>query len=326
MSKMPISLIIDDPAPRVFVYYEHADTRFTRDGRPLLDNVPNSFLNDFCDVIERYGIRGKYSVVPMPGGRGDIVNGIPGFDKAETDEWLATVAARVAPQFSICSEILTHAKTVNLADGSLMDINENVWARTQNAETLTPYIAKSLELLKLAGLPATGVTSPWDFGIEVEAEYVKAISAAFEQVFGKRDCWYFLRGLRNMPDARPWVALNSDGHRVVSVPATADDHFWQTMDTTDVSDEYVSHIADLLITEDGTAGQIIDLINRNSWPILIAHWQSLFANGAGTGLRALAEVGRRVEKNLSDKVTWMSSEDIMRLVLEDPEAYPMPVF
>ena len=69
MKKIPISLIIDDPAPRVFVYYEHADNRFTRDGRPLLDNVPNSFLIDFCDVIERYGIRGKYSVVPVPGGR-----------------------------------------------------------------------------------------------------------------------------------------------------------------------------------------------------------------------------------------------------------------
>ena len=48
MKKVPISLIIDDPAPRVFVYYEHADSRFTADGRPLVDNVPNSFLQDFC--------------------------------------------------------------------------------------------------------------------------------------------------------------------------------------------------------------------------------------------------------------------------------------
>jgi len=326
VNKMPISLIIDDPAPRVFVYYEHADTRFTRDGRPLADNVPNSFLNKFCDVIEKYGIRGKYSVVPMPGGRGDIVNGIPGFDKAEVDEWISTVASRIAKNFSICPEILTHAKAANLADGSLLDMNENVWARTQTAETLTPYIARSLELLKQAGLEATGVTSPWDFGIGVEEEYVKAISEAFDRVYSKKDCWYFLRGLRNVPDARPWVALNSDGHRVVSVPATADDHFWQTMDTTDVSDEYVSHIADLLITEDGTAGQVIDLINRNSWPILIAHWQSLFSNGAGTGLRALEEVARRIEKNLSDRVVWMSSEEIMEMVLREPEEYPMPVF
>ena len=326
MEKLPISLIIDDPAPRVFVYYEHADSRFTADGRPLKDEVPNAFLDDFCAVIQKRGIRGKFSVVPMPGGRGDIVNGIPGFEKAEIDQWLETVRTRVAAQFSICPEILTHAKTVDLAAGGLMDMNENVWARTQNAKTLTPYIARALELHRQANLPVTGVTSPWDFGIEVEAEYVEAISAAFDQVLGKKDCWYFLRSLRNVPDARPWVALNRDGRRVVSVPATTSDHIWQTMDTTDVSDEYVSSVADELITADGTAGEIIDVMNNGGWPILITHWQSLFSNGLGTGLRVLDEVGRRIEKNLSDRVEWMSAEEIMKLVLETPEDFPTPEF
>ena len=101
MKKMPISLIIDDPAPRVFVYYEHADTRYTKDGRPLLTEIPNSFLSNFCDVMERYGLKGKFSVVPMPGGRGDIVNGIPEFAKSEIDEWLEIVRSRVAKNFSI---------------------------------------------------------------------------------------------------------------------------------------------------------------------------------------------------------------------------------
>ena len=52
MKKLPISLIIDDPAPRVFVYYEHASSRILPDGRPLVNEVPNQFLLDFCDVIE----------------------------------------------------------------------------------------------------------------------------------------------------------------------------------------------------------------------------------------------------------------------------------
>lgn len=67
MPKIPISLIIDDPAPRVFVFYEHSDTHKTKDGRPLLGEVPNQLLYDFCDVMEKYGLRGKFSVVPMPG-------------------------------------------------------------------------------------------------------------------------------------------------------------------------------------------------------------------------------------------------------------------
>ena len=322
--KKPISLIIDDPAPRVFVFYEHAPSRVTEDGRPLKNEVPNSFLTDFCEVMERFGLRGKFSVVPMPGGRGNIVGGIPGFPDHEIREWLDTVRERVAKNFSICPEMLTHARAVDLETGGFLEINEKQWAKTQDASTLTPYIAKALSLLKEAGLSATGVTSPWDFGIEVEPEYVKAISAAFHQVYGLSDCWYFLRSRRNVKNALPWVALSEGGRHVVSVPATASDHFWQTMNTTDVSDEYVSRIADNLITADGSSGEIIDIISGGGWPILIAHWQSLFSNGLGTGLRALAEVAGRVEKYLSDRFEWRSSEEIMRIVLDDPEKYPMP--
>ena len=324
--KKPISLIIDDPAPRVFVYYEHAERRTTEDGRPLKNEVPNSFLLDFCEVMERYGLRGKFSVVPMPGGRGDIVGGIPGFPKEEIREWLDIVRSRVEKHFSICPEMLTHAQAVDLESGKLLGINEKQWAKTQDASTLTPYIAKALTLLKEAGLDPTGVTSPWDFGIEVEPEYVKAVSAAFAQVCGRSDSWYFLRSLRGVPNALPWVALSEGDRHVVAVPATASDHFWQTMNTTDTSEEYVSRIADHLITEDGASGEIPDIIAGGGWPILIAHWQSLFSNGLGTGLRALAEVARRIEKNLSGGFEWKSSEEIMRIVLERPELYPAPEF
>ena len=96
------------------------------------------------------------------------------------------------------------------------------------------------------------------------------------------------------------------------------------MDTTDTSEEYVSRVADELLTEDGTAGEILDVLETGGWPILIAHWQSLFSNGLGTGLRVLEETARRIEARLSGRVTWMSAEEIMRLVLEDPDRYPEP--
>ncbi len=322
--KTPISLIIDDPAPRVFVFYEHSETHRTLDGRPLASEVPNSFLDSFCGVMERYGLRGKFSVVPMPGGRGDIVRGIPGFPDSEIREWLDTVRTRVARNFSLCPEMLTHAGAVDLATGGILPVNEKHWAKTQDASALTPYIAKALSLFRDAGLPVCGVTSPWDFGIEVEGEYVRAISDAFAEVFGRTDCWYFLRSRRKVPNALPWVALNEGGRRVVSVPATTSDHIWQTMDTTDTSEEYVSRVADELLTEDGTAGEIVDVLETGGWPILIAHWQSLFSNGLGTGLRVLEETARRIEERLSGRVTWMSAEEIMRLVLEDPVRYPEP--
>ena len=137
--KTPISLIIDDPAPRVFVYYEHAEKRVTADGRPLLKEVPNAFLLAFCDVAERFGLRGKFSVVPMPGGRGDIVNGIPGFPDGGIRQWLDIVRRRVAGRFSICPEMLTHAKAVDLSTGGFLEMNEKVWASTQDASISSPW-------------------------------------------------------------------------------------------------------------------------------------------------------------------------------------------
>ncbi len=326
--KIPISLIIDDPAPRVFVFYEHSEPgkRFTRDGRPLRDEVPNSFLFDFCDTAERYGLKGKFSVIPMPGGRGDIINGIDGFPYPEIKEWLGAVRVRLDGRFSICPEMLTHARAVDIVSGGLLDIREDDWAVGKTAEELTPYISKAVSMLREAGLPVSGVTSPWYFGIKNETEYVKAISESFRQVCGRNECWYFCRGRRGEPNALPWVALSEGDRRVVSIPATTSDHIWQTMDTTDTSDEYVSKIADLMITADGSKGEVIDVMESGGWPVLIAHWQSLFSNGLGTGLRVLGEVGRRIEKNLAGRVEWMSFEQIMKKVLEEPDRYPAPDF
>ena len=326
MKKIPVTLIIDDPAPVISVYYTHCSPQITKDGRPMIRNVPNSMLFDFCDVIERHGIKGKYSVVPMPGNEGDIINGINGVDKKDMDEWIDTVKKRVAPLFSICPEVLSHNKAVDLETGKALEQIERDWASDKDRTVLTPYITKALSLLKEAGFDASGVTSPWDFGIEVEDEYVYSISKSFYDVYGKNKCWYFLRSLRDRYDAKPWVAYDEDGRSVVCIADTLRDHFWQTIDTTQNSDEFVKKIADEIITEDGKGGEMIEVINRRGYPVLITHWQSLMSNGLGTGIRALDEVGRRINSLLGDKVQWVSFEELMNMVLEDKENYPKPVF
>lgn len=326
MKKIPVTLIIDDPAPVISVYYTHCYPRITKDGRPMIRNVPNSMLFDFCDVIERHGIKGKFSVVPMPGNEGDIINGINGVDKKDMDEWINTVQKRVAPLFSICPEVLSHNKAVDLETGKALEQNERDWASDKDRTVLTPYISKALSLLKEAGFDASGVTSPWDFGIEVEEEYVYSISKAFADVYGKNKSWYFLRSLRGRYDAKPWVAYDDGDRSVVCIADTLSDHFWQTINTTRDDEEFIKKIADEIITEDGKGGEMIEVMNRGGYPVLITHWQSLISNGLGTGIRALDEVGRRINALLGDKVEWMSFEEIMNMVLEDKENYPKPVF
>ena len=324
--KIPVSLIIDDPAPVISVFKEHYTETHTKDGRPIIPTYPNDLLFKFCDVVEKYGIKGKYSVVPMPGNKGDIINGIEGVDKHEVDEWLDTVKTRVAPNFSIGPEILSHHKAVDLKTGKALDMSEKIWAMSQDRSTLTPYIAKALELLKEAGFDAFGVTSPWDFGITVEDEYVAAISKAVYDVTGKTNSWYFLRALRNRDNAKPWVAYDEGGRTVVSIPGTTTDVIWKTIDTVETSDEFVNSIADSLISADGRTGEIIRVINGGGYPILVTHWQSLMSNGLGTGIRVLEEVVKRINTCLEDKVEWQSFEQIMNLVVNNKEEYPKPEF
>ena len=326
MPKVPISLIIDDPAPVVSVYHSHSKSPVTKDGRPILEFVPNAFLDTFCDIVQRHGIRGKFSVVPMPGNRGDILNGLEGVDPALVTQWLDTVKSRLIPAFTVGPEMLTHNKAIDLATGKALPQLEYQWAAHQNKETLIPYIARSLAILQAAGFDAFGVTSPWSFGIEVEEDYTEAISQAVFQVTGKQTAWYFLRSLRNVPNAKPWVALDKDGRCVVSIPATTDDVIWDSIDTTDESEDYVNQRADLLLTADGKGGAITRVLETGGWPILITHWQSLVSNGLGTGMRILDTVCSRINRHLADRTEWMSFSQIMEQVAANKASYPMPDF
>ena len=324
--KAPISLIIDDPAPVISVYKEHSPDPFTKDGRPLVPTYPNELLFAFCNVVQKHGIRGKFSIVPMPANKGDIRYGIKGVSKAEMQEWLDTVKSKLTPAFTIGPEMLTHHKAIELDSGMPLEMSEKEWATTQNKDTLTPYIAKALSILNEVGFDAFGVTSPWDFGITVEDEYVAAIADAVFSVTGKRASWYFLRYLRHTPNAKPWVAYDKEQKTVVSIPATVKDYFWQTIDTTECSDEYISRIADGLITADGKSGEILQVLNSGGYPIIVTHWQSLMSNGLGTGIKALERVAERVAAHLADRVEWQSFAQILEAVVKDKASFPMPQF
>lgn len=326
MKKVPISIIIDDPAPCVSVYHAHHSSGFTKDGREVVRCFDNSLMAQFCDVVERRNIKGKFSVVPMPGNYGDIVNGIEGVEQSKVREWLDMVISRIAPRFAIGPEILSHNKAVDIKSGKALDIREDVWAATQDRTTLTPYITHALSLLKQAGIKSRGVTSPWRFGIEVEDEYAAAISKAVYDVNGENNAWYFLRGMRDVKNAKPWVQCEEDGRTVVSIPATTYDRIWQTIDNTDTSDEYVSRVADEVITADGKGGEVAKAYNNGCWVILITHWQSLMSNGLGTGIRVLDEIGRRINELYGDKLEWMSFDEILDMVVSDKNNYPKPDF
>ena len=58
MCKVPISLIIDDPAPVISVFYEHAQNLVMKDGRELIcDTAKNIKLAAGTDNFEQAFVR-----------------------------------------------------------------------------------------------------------------------------------------------------------------------------------------------------------------------------------------------------------------------------
>ena len=319
-NKVPMCFLVDDSTPLVHVYWFHKKPvegkgPFTNDGRLLVKDVPNSFLDRYCDVVSKYGIAGKISIVPSPGGMGDIVNGLPGYDKSLITQWLNTAKKRLSDRFDFSPEMLTHHRALDLKTGKYSEENESEWSKKQDRTILTPYIIHCLDLLKKAGIDANGVTSPWSFGKNVENEYVEAMIVAQKEVYNRELSWYFLHTLVREPEKKPWIALRKDNCTLVSIASNMDDHFWQTIDSPQTDTGYIQSIADNYITANGKEGSIINVLNKGGWPVFVTHWQSLYSNGLETGLKALEEVGKRINTHLKDKVEWKTCMEITKLTV-----------
>ena len=126
MSKIPISLIIDDGAP-VNLFYFH-DLMHSHE---LI--VPVEQVLRFASICEMYGVRGKFSVVPMPAGLGRLDTGLSHCPQEHLREFIKAVR-------ELTSLGLAEAK--GLVDGAPKAVKENV--SKEEAD-------KAVELLKAAG-------------------------------------------------------------------------------------------------------------------------------------------------------------------------------
>ncbi|MBI2194051.1 MAG: hypothetical protein HYU36_18915 [Planctomycetes bacterium] len=315
---VPITLIIDDPAPLVNVFWWHAaDSQKTdhptqQSGEPVARDVPTDFLEEFAEVIARWGVRGKFSVLPYPAGLGKISEGWPGADPSDLRRWNRIARERVMPFMDITPEILTHAKAVDIDTLSLLAENERDWASHQTAATLTPYIACALRLLNEVGLEATGVTSPWDFGREVEPDYRAAIRRAMKEVNRRGQTWYFLHTSSRGTEFLSQVVHREGDDWLVSLVSQAGDFLWRTMETKEAGPEVVRSVADLHLTEDGRNGRLAELFHAGTPIVFHTHWQSLYSNGRRTGLKALEEVGRRIARAWGAGARWVTCDELAR--------------
>lgn len=307
--QLPISLIIDDGACVNPLYW-------LKPGHKHEFLITNEFTHAFADLCQQHGVKGKFSVMPMPSGLGRLDTQLNYVPLHHLKEFLSIVRKKIAPRFDITPELLTHQAAYNLKNGNLFHIYEDEWVKRATVPEITDYLSLAFRILQNAGLTATGVTSPWDTGIHNETDYAEAIGRAYYRVFRRKFTWYFLHGLGESPPRRPWISWRSrrQGLMVVSVPALTSDPFWGTITapTQALARRSALQGVDRMITRDGRQGRLRELFDRGYPLILLTHWQSLYSEGSGAGLVGLKELLVRIGRIFGNQVVWMTLSDLAR--------------
>ena len=90
---VPASLLIDDGAPVNLMRWHCPWENHER-------LIPNKLLRDFSALCEAYGVRGKFSVLPMPAALGRIDRRPNGVSPAHLRGFLEIIRRRIAPHTS----------------------------------------------------------------------------------------------------------------------------------------------------------------------------------------------------------------------------------
>jgi len=292
--RTPISLILDDSSP----------------GEPFY----SEFVDAFADLATATGIKGKFSLMPYTFPE-TLAQALDGTRPALIKSLLEKIRTNIVPHFDITPEILTHNALVDLNSGGFVYpcLAEPIWSQTQNTQTLTPYIARSLQILKQAGFEASGITSPSNFGEQVEDEYARAILDAQMQVNGLSLTWYFLHVDTESPSIQPRLALadKARGQAVVSIPSGYGDYVTEPKLENSSRTKKIRSYADQYLTIDGRHGRLVDLFHSDSPLIFHHHWWRMMKDDR-LGFDILRELAGRLFQIFGDNAQWMKISEIAR--------------
>ena len=312
---MPVSLILDDGVPVINPLYYFRLQINKKEYDQHVSHIPFDFLEQFAAVVQKWGMRGKFTVIPYPAGLGSILEGWEGCDKGELESWLALARSAIAPSFDITPEILTHTLALDLKTHQLLEEPEHIWMNSRTQAELSEYMSTATDLLRQAGFAPSGVTQPVTFKGD-RPSYDQAVLEAIRPQGGdgaaETVTFYFIDFWPDKPPVPPHPVTLLDrerGEAVVSILAYADDYFWNAQYPNQPG--YLQ-MADELITADGQSGRLVELMRAGAWATFCTHWQSQYSNGSRQGLAGLEEVAQRLANTFGLRLLWMTNSEMAR--------------
>lgn len=322
--RVPLSFIIDDSTCLVNLAH-FAMPRFS-EAWPNRDDykkpwwtwpreIPDSFVRKFGEWCAERNIRGKYSIVPQPACVGWVDRELPGWSYRQLDASLNLVRDLMLPNWDIHPEMATHTRVIDTKTGRPYpergpDWMENWrWTDGKSVDELADYLSYSLRILKNAGLPCEGVTTPGGFAGRVVPELAQATLQSVTDVFQAEIPHYFKFLYTDDRSVAPRVEYASGltgGHPqcVVSVIGCTGDWFGGWDGTSPGS-------PDLFISADLQRGRMVDVILREEPAIMVCHWPGIYYNGSEHGFNVFKTVVDRLHRRFSN-LHWMKLSEIAR--------------
>jgi hypothetical protein len=239
---------------------------------------------------------------------------MPGWTRKQLEASVGLVRDRMLPNWDIHPEMVSHTWGIDVLTGrpyaDWTEANMENWGFSvgKSADFLTEYLAYALSLLKNAGLPCEGVTTPGGFGNKVLDELSEATLRSCREVFDAEIPHYFRHLYTDERSVAPRVELAKLGGQrpecVVSIIGGTGDWFggWDGLETPD---------AEKYIREDLMAGRMVEVIGRGEPAIMVCHWPGIYCNGEKTGFAAFKTVVERLERRY-DHLVWMTLSEIAR--------------
>ncbi|QDT55674.1 hypothetical protein Pan44_37200 [Caulifigura coniformis] len=320
--RVPLSFIIDDSTCLVNLahycipqFAEVFPGRYKQDWRKLPTEIPDDFVRKFGDWCGEHGVKGKYSVVPYPACVGWVDREMPGWTKGELEASLKLLREFMSTNWDFHPEMVTHTWVINPKTGrpyeerSARFMENWEWSVGRSVDEMSEYLAYALRVLKNAGLPCEGVTTPGGFGNRARESLAQGTFNAVRDVFGAEIPHYFRDLFTNDKSVAPLVQyardLDTDDPKcVVSILGCTGDWFggWDGLER--------GHV-DQFITEDLKGGRLPEVIDRGEPAILVCHWPGIYFNGEEYGFNVFKTAVERVHRR-NDNVLWMKLSEIAR--------------
>ena len=322
-NRVPVSLIIDDSTCLVNMahfgipqFAEVFPDNYKQDWRKLPREIPDSFVREFGEWCHENGVKGKYSVVPYPACTGWINRFIPGWTKRELVNSLNLIREVLLPDWDIHPEMISHTRVIDIKTGKPFpdptpEYMENwEWSQTKSTDELATYQAYALDILKEAGLPCEGLTTPGGYGGRNQNNLALSTLQSVRDVYGAEIPHYF-RDLftEKEKSVAPQVLFPSDLNTsdpkcVVSILGCTGDWFggWDGLEPGD---------ADKFITPDLISGRMVEVIDSGEPAVMVCHWPGIYFNGEHVGFNILKQIKTRLDQKY-DNLVWMKLSEIAR--------------